>query len=122
MAKLLKYTKKNNKIISVSFLMNTENEKRIYKSFLDTEMTLNRCERCKEPIDRSVITDYYLIMYNPASNGPLGFPTGTPVVKCPHCGHPIQMSLMDITPFTAITAWRRQLIEHMKKGSKQSGE
>lgn len=119
MAKLIRSNTKDNKIVSVVLLMTTDSEKRIYQSFLNGEMTLNKCEHCGKPIQKSAITDYYLIIYNPLSGNPLGFPTGDPVVKCPHCGKPIKLSMMDITPFTAITTWLKQQRDKAKAKAKK---
>lgn len=119
MAKLIRSNAKDNKILSVVLLMTTDKEKKIYKSFLDGEMTLSKCEHCGQKIDRSKISEYYLIIYNPLSGNPLGFPTGDPVIKCPHCGKPIKLSMMDITPFTAITTWLKQQREKAKAKAKK---
>lgn len=119
MAKLIRNQVKDNKILSVVLQMTTESECKIYKSFLDGEFTLTKCPSCEKPIDRSKIKDYFLIIYNPLSGNPLGFPTGDPVVKCPHCGKPIKLSMMDITPFTAITTWLKQQREKAKAKAKK---
>lgn len=117
MAKLINYNKKNGTILSVTMTMTTDNEKRIYRSFMDTEPVLNICPHCGKPINKDEIDPYYIIIHNPTNKNPLGFNMGVPVVKCPHCGEGIQMSMMDIAPFTAVTAWLEKL-RAAQKGKK----
>lgn len=119
MAKLIRNNVRDNRVISVTLLMTSDSEKRIYKSFLDGEMTLQTCEHCGKHIDKAKINDYFLIIYNPLSGNPLGFPTGDPVVRCPECGKPIKLSMMDITPFSAINAWLRDQRQKYKAKQKK---
>lgn len=109
MAKLIYNRKQNNQILYVVIELTTEQEKKIYKSFMATEPILDQpCEKCGEKFDKEKIKDYYIMVSSPASADLLGFPTGVPVIKCPHCGHSIKMSMMDITPFPAIVNWKKQ--------------
>lgn len=119
MAKLIKYQKKNNQILSVLIELTTDEERRIYRSFMDSEISLNKCEHCGESINKDDIDRYYIVIHSPASGSPLGFPTGDPMVKCPHCGKTIKMSMMDISPFKAIVKWKNEFAQAAKKkGSK----
>lgn len=107
MAKLLRVNQNGKSIISVVLLMTTEREKHIYKSFMQTETALMKCPNCGARVEVDKVKDYFLIIHNPLANSALGFPTGEPVVRCTACKKPIKMSLMDITPFTAVTEWLR---------------
>lgn len=105
MARLINFQKKDGSLLSVTFEMTTDKEKRIYKSFVDGEPPL-KCPKCGKEVDKEHIDKYYIVVYNPLSGGgPLGFQTGTPSVWCPHCKSVVSMSMMDITPFTAIINW-----------------
>lgn len=123
MAKLLKHNSQNGKLISVVLRMTSPNEIKIFRSFLVSEPTLKHCRQCGEEIDLNTVDDMRITVHNPLSGSPLGFPTGDPSFICPHCEREVLIdSMMDITPFAAITKWLSELKTQMlRKGNTRYG-
>ena len=124
MAKIINYKKSGEKILQVTMQLNTPEEKRIFKAFLDTEI-IGTCSKCGKGYDRNEISedDYYIVIYSPTANTIFGFPTGTACIKCPKCGAPVQLSMMDLSAFKSISAWIQALKkkEAEKRGQKAKG-
>lgn len=123
MAKLLKHNSQNGKLISVVLRMTTPGEIKIFRSLLESEPTVRCCRQCGEEIELNRVADMRITIHNPLSGSPLGFPTGDPSFICPHCEREVVIdSMMDITPFTAITKWLSELkIQVLRKGNMRYG-
>ena len=120
MAKLVDASVINGQLIAVAFLMTTEQEKKIFVSFIKDEKDAHTCPHCKEVIDQNLIDKYYVKVDNPTS-GTLkifGFNSGTPMVRCPNCGKTIQLSMIDLSPFPEVNALINAIKQNASKGAK----
>lgn len=120
MAKLVDASVINGQLIAVAFLMTTGQEKENFASFIKDEKDAHTCPHCKEVIDQNLIDRYYIKVDNPTS-GTLkifGFNSGTPMVRCPHCGKTIQLSMIDLSPFPEVNALINAIKQNASKGAK----